>query len=85
MVGDIITTDKDVLTSPMWLYDLLNGTKHPTKSAELIATIDPDGDPIMSMEVLDDPDWDYLGEEDINGKPLRDWLTVKKYKYIETE
>jgi len=88
----IITTDIDVLVIPQWIFDLFGGEiNHPTKPSQLKAKIDPDGDYIIGMNVLDDPEWDYLGVNPITNpetqesKVLRDWLSIKKYKYIETE
>lgn len=89
-MSQIIITNKDVLVIPQWIFDLFNGSiKHPTNSSELRANTDPDGDLIIGINVLDDPEWDFLGVNPIinpetgESKYLRDWLSIKKYKYIE--
>ena len=81
----IIETDIDVLTGPDWLYDMMNGYKNEKGTAELKPQKDPDGDYIISMNVLNDPDWQHLGQMEANGKKLQEWLTVKKFKYEEIE
>lgn len=99
---EIITTDTDVLVIPQWMYDLLADEdgefKHPDNpNSRLKANLDPDGDLIIGMNILDDTQWDILavnpdgspklfpdpatGEEMI----LRDHLSFKKYKYYQDE
>lgn len=89
---EIITTDKDVLVIPKWIFEMFGGQiDHPTKPSQLKAQQDPDGDYIIGINVLDDPEWDYLGENPITNpstqesRLLRDWLSIKKYKYLEEQ
>lgn len=87
---NIVTTNIDVLTGPNWLFEQFKDLQHPTKNAKIHPTIDPDGDPIVGMSVLDDPDWDFIGENLIESpdgekKNIREWLTTKKFKYEEVE
>ena len=74
-----------VYTAPMWLYEMFNGYRNDKGTAELRPVIDPDGNPIIGKQVLDDPDWDNIpNAANINGKPLREWLTEIPYCYLET-
>lgn len=85
----IIETDIDVLTGPTWLFESFKDFTHPLKpTAKLKPSIDPDGDPIIGMQVLTDPDWEFISEvSSPDGETLkvRDFLTTKKYKYYELE
>ena len=80
----IITTDRDVLVIPKHIMNHFGGEIiHPSNPSKLVSIVDPDGDYTIGMGVLDDPEWDYLGELDFGGKTLRELLIVKKYKYVE--
>ena len=81
----IVETNIDVYTGPMWLFEMFNEFKHPSKPSMLKPVIDPDGDPIIGIQVLEDPDWDYLEGVEVFSKLIRDHITIKKYKYVEEE
>lgn len=85
--GDIIITEKDVIIVPQEVHDHFGGEiTHPSKPSKLSWSIDPDNEYIIGLNILNDPDWDYLDSENINGLPLMGYLQGrKKYKYIEQE
>lgn len=81
-------TDKDVLVIPDWMILALGNESgeliHPSSNSKLKATVDPDGDNVLSIEVLTDPDWEFLDtitNPDGETKQIRDFLGIKKYKY----
>ncbi|MGH1436559.1 MAG: hypothetical protein ACRBG0_19100 [Lewinella sp.] len=75
-----------MLVIPQVVYDHFGGEiVHPSKSARLKASQDPDGDWILSTQVLDDPDWDFLDAVEIEGKKLDEYFSIKNYKYVEEE
>lgn len=74
-----------VITAPHWLFEMFNGIKNKRGTAILKPIIDPDGNPIVGKQVLKDPDWqDLPNAENINGKPLVEWLEEIPYCYLET-
>ena len=88
----IIETDTDVLVIPIWMIEKmgnLNGELvHPTSSAKLKALEDPDGDFILGMSVLTDPDWgflEYVETPKCEQHLIRDVLGKKKYKYYQED
>lgn len=97
---EVIETDIDVLMIPQWVIDMLqnngNSLSHSHHSSMLKAEEDPDGDRILPVDVLTDPEWDFLGEDENgdsieftdpegNKGTLASFLTMKKYKYYEVE
>lgn len=91
----IIETDIEVLVVPPWLVKALVGDagyiKHPKNPAILEAKKDPDGEFIIGIEVLSNPEWDFLGENQVKNpetgesKPIDEWLMYKKLKRYEPE
>ena len=98
-MSNIITTDKDVMVLSKWITDQLedekHGMNHPGKhSSRLEYQIDPDGDRIISPNVFDSPEWNYLKNIKLSNpdakeeKSIGDWLKnaeFKKYKYIKED
>lgn len=73
-----------VFTGPLWLFEMFNGYRNEKGTAELKPVIDPDGNPIIGKQVLEDPTWDTIpNASNINGKALRDWLIEIPYCYLE--
>lgn len=90
--GDIIITNIKVITGPIWLFTMFNGFKNPKETAMLKPIIDPDGNPVISPKVLQDPTWKFIDgsaiEDPINSsdiRPITGWLSEINYKYIEEE
>ena len=82
----IVKTNIDVFTAPMWVFDIFNGYKHPEKNSVIKPIIDPEGDPVIGINVLSDPDWAFIGTiktPDGNEENIVYLLTLKKYSYEE--
>ena len=75
-----------VFTGPIWLMNSFQGYTKDNNSINIV--IDAEGDPIMSMEIENDPTWDLtipVQDPFTNEvKSLRAWFTIKDYKYIPT-
>lgn len=73
---------RTVLTGPQWLADMMDGLE--IGSSKLDVSIDPDGNPIISKNVLDDPVWDVIAvipSGTYSGELVRDHLTEIPFKY----
>ena len=89
----ITETNIDVWVIPKWLNEVFSGEfSHPEgKPAKLQSSQDPDGDFVIPVDVDKTEDWLFLqgamiqNPETREEKILRDWVTVKKYKYKEEE
>lgn len=77
------------LTGPNWLMQMFNGFVNENKTATIEIEIDPNGTPIISCNILKDPDFN-VDIEIINpetGKPTtpRAELVEIPYVYLEEE
>ena len=83
---------RTVYTVKASLVPLLNGLTNQKGTASIIAATDPDGNPIVGKQVLDDPDYDYLEGAQIadpdnptDKRLIRDWLVEIPHKYEDGE
>jgi hypothetical protein len=72
-----------VFTGPQWLFDAFNGYTNAKNTAMILPIIDPDGKPIISKNIITDSTWNL--QDEINGKPIIDWLVEIPYCYYEGE
>lgn len=84
-------TDVVCLTGEKWLFDQFDGFSNINGTALIHPIFDPDGDPIIGKHVLDDPDWDFMGQIEATNpntqesKSVENWLSEKVFKYFEPE
>lgn len=74
-------TTLKVLTGPQWLFEAFNGYTNAKGTAMIQPLIDPDGKPIIGKSILTDPTWNL--QDEINGKPIVEWLEEIPYCYLE--
>jgi hypothetical protein len=79
-----------VFTGPAWLFDIFKNFNHPQKPwFKIVPEIDPNGNPIIGSSVLEDPKWDFIGQNQIpnpegtESRYVRDWLIPIPFVFFE--